>query len=74
MADYSSINGECELVPGPMRNLEIEGEKCAGAVAFCPIDCFQGYWQYPLVEEPREYFTLVTGDALFTSTCVLQKS
>ena len=34
VADFSPINGQCELVPGPMRNLEIEGDKCVGAVAF----------------------------------------
>ena len=43
VADFPPINGQCELVPGPMRNPEIEGEKCAGAVAFCTMDCPQGY-------------------------------
>ena len=26
VTDFSPINGQCELVPGPMRNPEIEGE------------------------------------------------
>ena len=39
VAEFSPINGQCKLVPGPMRNLEIEGEKNAGAVAFCTMDC-----------------------------------
>ena len=69
---FSSTNGQCELVPGPMRNPEIEGEKCAGAVAFFKMDCLQGYWQCPLTEEAREYFTFVTGDSLFTPTLVPQ--
>ena len=43
--DFSPINGQYELVPGPMRNPQIEGEKCAGAVSFCIMDCLQGYWQ-----------------------------
>ena len=60
VADYPPINGQCELVPGPMRHPEIEGEKGVGAVAFCTMDCLQGYWQYPLAEEAREYFTFVT--------------
>ena len=51
-----------------MRNREIEGEKYAGAVAFWTMNCLQGYWQSPLVEEAREYFTLVAGDGLFTPT------
>ena len=55
-----------------MRNPEIEGQKCVGAVAFCTMDCLQGYWQCPLVEEAREYFTFVTGDGLFTPTRVQQ--
>ena len=72
VAAFSPINGQCELVPGPMRNSEIEGEKCAGAVTFCTMDCLQGYWQCPLAEEAREYFTFVTGDGLFTPTRVPQ--
>ena len=43
VAVFSTINGQCELVPAPMRNPEIEGGKCAGAVAFCTMDCLQGY-------------------------------
>ena len=39
VADFSPINGQCELVPGPMRNPGIEGDECAGAVAFCSVDC-----------------------------------
>ena len=70
VADFSPINGQCELVPGPMRNPEIEGEKCAGIIAFCTLDCIQSYWQCPLAEEAREYFTFVTGDGLFTPTRV----
>ena len=62
VADFSPINGQSVLVPGPMRNPEIEGEKCSGAVAFCTMDCLQGYWQCPLAEEAHEYFTFVTGD------------
>ena len=42
VADFSPINGQCELVPGPMKNPEIEGEKCAGSKAFCTMDCLQG--------------------------------
>ena len=34
------------------------------------MDCLQGYWQRPLAEEAREYFTFVTGDDLFTLTSV----
>ena len=37
VADFPPINGQCELVPGPMRNREIEREKCAGAVSFCTM-------------------------------------
>ena len=44
VADFPPINDRCELVPGPMRNPEIEGEKCAGAVAFCTMNCRQRYW------------------------------
>ena len=72
VADFCSINGQYELVPGPMRNPEIEDEKCAGAVAFGTMDCLQGYWQCPLAGEAREYFTFVTGDSLFTPTRVPQ--
>ena len=72
VADFPPINGQCELVPGPMRNPEVEDEKCAGAVAVCTMGCLQGYWQSPLAEEAREYFTFVTGDGLFTSTRVPQ--
>ena len=72
VADFPPINGQCELVPGPMRNPEIEGEKCVGAVAFCTMGCLQGYWQCPLAEEAREYFTFVTRDGLFTPTRVPQ--
>ena len=28
----------------------------------------QGYWQCPLAEEAREYFTFVFGDSLFAPT------
>ena len=45
VADFTPINDHYELVPGLMLNLEIEGEKGAGAVAFCTMDCLQGYWQ-----------------------------
>ena len=72
VVDFSLINGQCELVPAPMRNPEIEGEKCAGAVAFCTMDCLQGYWQCPLAEEAHEYFTFVTRNDLFPPTCVPQ--
>ena len=72
VADFPPIKGQCELVPGLMRNPEIEGEKWACAVVFCTMDCLQGYWQCLLVEEAREYFTFVTGDGLFTPTCVPQ--
>ena len=72
VADFSPLNGQFELVPGPMRNPEIEGEKCVGAVAFCTMDCLQGYWQCPLAGEAREYFAFVTGDGLFTPTRVPQ--
>ena len=65
VADFPPINGQCELVPGPIRNPDIEDEKCAGAVAFCTMDCLQGYWQCLLAEEAREYFTFVTGEGLF---------
>ena len=59
VADFSPINGQCELVPGPMRNPEIEGDKCAGAVPFCTMDCLQGYWHCLLAEEACEYFAFV---------------
>ena len=72
VADFPPINDQCELMPGPMRNPEIEDEKYAGAVAFCTIDCLQDYWQCPLAEEAREYFTFVTEDGLFTPTRVPQ--
>ena len=72
VADFSPINGQCELVPGPMRNPEIEGEKCVRAVAFCTMECLRGYRQCPLAEEAREYFTFVAGDGLFTPTRVPQ--
>ena len=72
VADFPPINDQCELVPGPTRNPEIEGGKCVGAVTFCTMDCLQGYWQCPLAEEAREYFTFVTGDGLFTPTRVPQ--
>ena len=65
VGDVSPINGQCELVPGPMW-------KCAGAMAFCTMDCLHGYWQCPLAEEAREYFTFLTGDGLFTPTRVPQ--
>ena len=55
-----------------MWNPEIEGEKCVGAVAFCTMDWLQGYWQCPLAEEAREYFTFVTKNGLFTPTRVPQ--
>ena len=66
VADVFPINGQCDLVPGLMRNPDIEGEKCTGAVASSTMDCLQGYWQCPLAEEAREYSTFVTGDGLFT--------
>ena len=72
VADFPPINDQCELVPGAMRNPEIEGEKRVGAVAFCTMDCLQDYWQCSLVEEAHEYFTFVTGDGLFTPTRVPQ--
>ena len=60
-------------MPGPIRNPEIEGEKCAGAVAVCTMDYLQGYWQYLLLaEEAREYFMFMTGDVLSTPTRVPQ--
>ena len=68
MADSSPINDLCELVPGLMRNPELKDEKCAGVGASCTMDCLQRYWQCPLAEEAREYFTFVTGDGLFTPT------
>ena len=55
-----------------MWNPEIEGEKCAGAVAFRTMDCLQGYGQCSLAEEARKYFTFVTGDGLFTPTRIPQ--
>ena len=54
VAVFFPINGQRKLVPGPMRNPEIEGAKCAGAVAFCTMDCVEDYWQCPLAEEARE--------------------
>ena len=66
VANFSHINGQCELVPGLIRNPEIEGDKCAGAVAFGTMNCLQGYWKGPLAEEAHGYFTFVTGDGLFT--------
>ena len=71
VADFSLISGQYELVPGPMRNPEIEGEEYAD-VAFCTMGCLQEYWQYPLAEEAREYFTFMTKDGLFTPTRVSQ--
>ena len=72
VVDFSPISGQCELVPGPMRNPEIESEKCAGAVAFCTMDRLQRYWQCPLAKEAHEYFTFVTEGGLFTPTRVPQ--
>ena len=68
VADFSPINGQCELVPGPMKNPEIEVEKCAGSKAFCTMDCLQGYWKCPLAEEVHELFTFVTQEGLFSPT------
>ena len=64
VAGFPPIYGQGRLVPGPMRNPDIEGEKCVGAVIFCTMDYLQGYWQCPPAEESREYFTFVTGDGL----------
>ena len=36
------------------------------------MNCFQGYWQCPLAEDARKYFTFVTGNGLFTPTRVSQ--
>ena len=72
MADFSPINGQCELARGPMKNPENEGEKCAGSKAFCTMDCLQGYWQCPLAEEAQELFTFVTQEKLFSPTRVPQ--
>ena len=43
VAEFPPITGLYELVPGSMQNPEIEGVKYAGAVAFCTMDCLQGY-------------------------------
>ena len=44
---FSPINYQCDLVPRRMKNLEFEGEKCAGSKAFCTMDCLQEYWPCP---------------------------
>ena len=55
-----------------MRNPEIKSEKYSDTLVFCTMDSLQGYWQCPLAEEAREYFTSVAGDGLFTPTRVPQ--
>ena len=72
VADFLPINGQCELVPGPMRNPEIEVENVLAPWLFVTMDCLQGYWKCPLAEEACEYFTFVTGDGLFTPKHVPQ--
>lgn len=68
MADLSHTNGQCEVVPGPMFNPEFEGKTCASVVAFCAICCLHGYWQCPLAELAREYFSFVTRDGPYIPT------
>ena len=39
VADLFPIKCRYDLVPRPMKNPEIEGNTCAGVVAFCPMYC-----------------------------------
>ena len=43
VADLSTINDQCKLVTGPMKNPWIEGDEGAGEVPLCTMDYLQGY-------------------------------
>jgi hypothetical protein len=47
-------------------------KKLSGSKFFSTIDCFKGYWQFPLAKESQEYMSFVVNDAVWTSTRLLQ--
>jgi hypothetical protein len=70
--DLRYVNSQLEPVAGIMPHMDIVLKKLSGSKFFSTIDCFKGYWQFPLAERSREYMSFATPGGIWTSTRLLQ--
>jgi hypothetical protein len=70
--DLRYVNSQLEPVAGVMPHMDIILKKLAGSRYFSTVDCFKGYWQFPLAEESQEYMSFATPEGICTSTRLSQ--
>jgi hypothetical protein len=70
---YRRVNGQLEILTGPMPFLDELLPRLKGAKYFASLDNFKGFWGIPLADSCQEFFTLQAGDlGLFVPTRVPQ--
>ena len=70
--DLRPVNTVTVPTAWPMPNLETNIPSFAKKKCFGDFDLCQGYWQFPLEEEPQEYQSFITPDGVYTPTRVMQ--
>jgi transposase InsO family protein len=70
--DYRNVNQMTVPLASTTPNLAAVTQSVRGAYGFAKFDFFKGFWQLPLAEDSREYFSFVTEDGVFTPTRVPQ--
>ena len=68
--DLRQVNAITEPLPFPIPRLEELVQHLREAKVFALFDMVKGYWQFPLEEGARKYFTFATHEGLFEPTRV----
>lgn len=63
--DLRAVNAVTESLPFPMPRLEELTQHLSGSKFFAKFDMLKGYWQVPLEEEAKKYFTFATHEGLY---------
>ena len=70
--DERAVNMQLESHVFPMPPIEDVVDNTRGSRFFAKIDATHGYWQFPLAEESREIFTIITDRGSYRPTRILQ--
>ena len=66
-----AINAVMVPMAWSMPHLKVVMANLEGSQCEFSLDCFRFYWQLPLDEDSRDYFTIVPPSGLFTAKRVI---
>ena len=72
--DLRGVNDLTIPMTWPLPHLKVVFASLDESRCYFSLDCFRFYWQLPLDESSRDYFTVVTPEGLYTGNRVIKGS